>query len=431
MAAGRIVIPNYMPALDINGAPVAGAKIYFFLNETTTLQAVYTTDALNVAHPNPVIADAAGVFPSLFADLNAVYTIAIRDADDVPIGGLRDVNGIQAAESANIKADRDGSNLSEEEAESFVENLGLPPLTLNVGSVQSGASNLIAYSRTVTGGAVDGTSQVYDFVNRVYAQGSNNYDYVRAQYSGTHIDTTGGTTTNADGLHQYVWVGGAGNVTYSQVIAAHLRVDGPGDVTNEAVLFRGVSTTLGTGAAVTTIKGLSFGQLGDASKVTNVYGVDVEDTSAASVVIGYRSQISAGANKYAFFGAGTAASAFGGKVGVGQTTEPLWTLTVKSSDNNWTADIQNDHSSNPSGVRVRYTGSAPSSSENYFFVGSDTSGQKVGIASNGRYQIGANFVLNSRQAAVTAPTGGTTVDAQARTAINDIIARLQAHGLIS
>jgi hypothetical protein len=220
-------------------------------------------------------------------------------------------------------------------------------------------------------------------------------------------------------------------VTYSQVIAAHLRVDGPGDVTNEAVLFRGVSTTLGAGAAVTTIKGLSFGQLGDASKVTNVYGVDVEDTSAASVVIGFRSQISAGANKYAFFGAGTAASAFGGKVGVGQTTEPLWTLTVKSSDPNWAADIQNDHSSSPSGIRVRYTGSAPSSGENYFFFGSDTSGQKVGIASNGRYQIGANYVLNSRQAAVTAPTGGATVDAEARTAINALINRLQAHGLIS
>jgi hypothetical protein len=45
--------------------------------------------------------------------------------------------------------------------------------------------------------------------------------------------------------------------------------------------------------------------------------------------------------------------------------------------------------------------------------------------------INANRVVGPRQAAVTAPTGGGTIDSQARTAINDLISRLQAHGLIS
>jgi hypothetical protein len=40
-------------------------------------------------------------------------------------------------------------------------------------------------------------------------------------------------------------------------------------------------------------------------------------------------------------------------------------------------------------------------------------------------------VVTFRQSAVTAPTGGSTVDSQARTAISDIINRLQTHGLIS
>ncbi len=40
-------------------------------------------------------------------------------------------------------------------------------------------------------------------------------------------------------------------------------------------------------------------------------------------------------------------------------------------------------------------------------------------------------VVTTRQSAVTAPSGGATVDSQARTAINDIISRLQSHGLIS
>lgn len=37
----------------------------------------------------------------------------------------------------------------------------------------------------------------------------------------------------------------------------------------------------------------------------------------------------------------------------------------------------------------------------------------------------------SRQTAITAPTGGATVDAEARTAINAIITRLEAFGLVT
>jgi hypothetical protein len=46
-------------------------------------------------------------------------------------------------------------------------------------------------------------------------------------------------------------------------------------------------------------------------------------------------------------------------------------------------------------------------------------------------QINGTQVVSTRKTAVTAPTGGVTIDSQARTAINSIISRLVSHGLIS
>jgi hypothetical protein len=55
----------------------------------------------------------------------------------------------------------------------------------------------------------------------------------------------------------------------------------------------------------------------------------------------------------------------------------------------------------------------------------------AGAINGSQFQVGGTRVVTTRQAAVAAPAGGATIDTQARTAINDIIARLVAHGLIS
>jgi len=51
------------------------------------------------------------------------------------------------------------------------------------------------------------------------------------------------------------------------------------------------------------------------------------------------------------------------------------------------------------------------------------------INTSGVLMVGGTQVVGARQAAITSPTGGTTTDTQARTAINSIILTLRTHGL--
>lgn len=52
------------------------------------------------------------------------------------------------------------------------------------------------------------------------------------------------------------------------------------------------------------------------------------------------------------------------------------------------------------------------------------------IDTDTEYRVGGTKVVGEQQPAITAPTGGSTTDAQSRTAIGAILTVLQAHGLI-
>jgi hypothetical protein len=66
------------------GQPYAAAKLYTYRATTTTNLAVYTTAALNVAHPDPVVADANGIFPAIYVDPNSGYDLklVLKDSSD-------------------------------------------------------------------------------------------------------------------------------------------------------------------------------------------------------------------------------------------------------------------------------------------------------------------------------------------------------------
>jgi Pectate lyase superfamily protein len=80
MASELFIPPS--KALDANANPYSGAKWFFYASGTTTLQPIYTTAALSVAHSNPVIADSTGKFPNIFFNPALAYRGILKNADE-------------------------------------------------------------------------------------------------------------------------------------------------------------------------------------------------------------------------------------------------------------------------------------------------------------------------------------------------------------
>lgn len=98
--AGRLVIPQYMPARDANGDAYAGAKLFVYLNNTTTLATVYADNNLSAPLANPVIANAGGYFPAIWAANNSTFSVNVTDNNGVPVVGYDGVTVTMNADTA-------------------------------------------------------------------------------------------------------------------------------------------------------------------------------------------------------------------------------------------------------------------------------------------------------------------------------------------
>lgn len=61
----------------------------------------------------------------------------------------------------------------------------------------------------------------------------------------------------------------------------------------------------------------------------------------------------------------------------------------------------------------------------------DTAAHSAELLGSGALKVNGTQVVGAQLASIAPPSGGATIDSQARTAINDIRARLAAHGLIA
>lgn len=85
MAAGLLIVPAYMPAEDINGDRIAGARLYVYDDGTTDLATIYTDNTQTSTLANPVIADDVGAFSLIWAELTDLFTVSATDAEGAPL----------------------------------------------------------------------------------------------------------------------------------------------------------------------------------------------------------------------------------------------------------------------------------------------------------------------------------------------------------
>lgn len=78
---------NPLRAWDGNGVPVSGAQAWFYDSGTDQRRPIYADTGAEVEHPQPLIADAAGVFPAVFVEGGAPVRVEVRDADGVMLPG--------------------------------------------------------------------------------------------------------------------------------------------------------------------------------------------------------------------------------------------------------------------------------------------------------------------------------------------------------
>ena len=95
-------------ALDANGDPVSGAKLYFFDAGTSTERDVFTSSALSTTITQPVVSDANGWFQAIYIDGTAGnYKDRLHDASDVALRD--DLDNISPAVQGTVPVSQGGT----------------------------------------------------------------------------------------------------------------------------------------------------------------------------------------------------------------------------------------------------------------------------------------------------------------------------------
>lgn len=99
------VLPRQF-VVDVNGAPLVGAKLHVYAPGTTTHITIHSTSAYGSSQANPLVSDGDGRFPAYYIDpsVYSAYKVVITDADDVPLDYTNDNIPVTLDAAADIGA---------------------------------------------------------------------------------------------------------------------------------------------------------------------------------------------------------------------------------------------------------------------------------------------------------------------------------------
>lgn len=94
--------PSLQRASDPNYSPAPGAEMYFYQSGTTEPLTIYSDLAGTVEQTNPVEANSAGLFPSVYLDPTKVYRVVLQTAEG---GQVWDVDPVRGFDESQARED--------------------------------------------------------------------------------------------------------------------------------------------------------------------------------------------------------------------------------------------------------------------------------------------------------------------------------------
>lgn len=172
-------------AIDDNAEAVAGALLYVYAAGTTNPVTTYTDAALSIAHPSPIVANAAGKFPAIYV-ANGFYKVDIQTPLGVSLPGYPEDN--VAVQNTISAAGLD--LLDDADAAAQRATLGLTDAFTEAAATLKDVTTLLADTGlTYTAGA-DGTVAAGDII-RTRSEGFS-YQVVASAATDQHVTTAGG-----------------------------------------------------------------------------------------------------------------------------------------------------------------------------------------------------------------------------------------------
>lgn len=170
MAAELFTFP-FAVALDANAIVVPGAQLYFYLTGTTTPTPIYSDSGLTTPLSNPVVANSAGIWPSIYTNNAVTYRVILKDDGGVTLGdsdpwipGVADPiptalqTMLDAAEAAQTGAEtaQTGAETAQDAAEAAATSVAGVVETANPnGTMQRWLDNVTAATSTASSTTTD------------------------------------------------------------------------------------------------------------------------------------------------------------------------------------------------------------------------------------------------------------------------------------